>query len=411
MKKNLIIILLLTFACVLPSVFAESDGRLKDRTIEIGLANLDLAVSNDFLSAQDIFQDQLVINLDDLKDGLKLDFNAAVEPIYFDYNNNDQWGFGLHTGVDAYGVIDLAGEMLTFAEAEDVKSQFIMSVFADVSVPVFFRIPVPFIEKIKFKVEPSLYYPVLYAKPSISYTYKNEKGKTGEKTFLDLDMTARIYAAGPFFEGGSFDLTATPGFDWALGAEFAISEALGLNKIPFLDFDIGVDFSGIPMIGATMTDYMEMVVGVGGGGKPLDILNLTEGGSVDELVNIKDPTYGQNKIRVYRPFKALAWANWRPFSGAKFLTLTPAVGFSVNQLYDEEGSFEGGLKARLDFGNVFIVTAGIGYYDRFWKNSIDLALNLRAFELDIGASLRAPEFDESWTGSGFGLTLGLKFGW
>jgi hypothetical protein len=53
----------------------------------------------------------------------------------------------------------------------------------------------------------------------------------------------------------------------------------------------------------------------------------------------------------------------------------------------------------------------MGYEDRLWKNSIDFALNLRAFELDFGFDMRSQDFLKSWTAAGLDAFVGLKFGW
>jgi hypothetical protein len=111
-----------------------------------------------------------------------------------------------------------------------------------------------------------------------------------------------------------------------------------------------------------------------------------------------------------RPFKMLLWADWKPF-GIVPLSFIPTVGFSINPLYNQLFSMECGVKVRYDLLNIFIATLGIGYHDRLWKNSIDLALNLRAVELNLGFDLRSPEFLKSWAGGGYNVNLGLKFGW
>ncbi len=377
-------------------------GRIKDRRIEVGLVNLNLSLSNNFLTVKDIFKESVVINLDDLKDGLKINLDVGLNPIFFNYNNDDKWGFGISLGVNAYGAIDIAGEMLTFQEARDAKSDIAAAAFVEVGIPVFFRLPI--INKLKLKVKPSLFYPIAYVKPDVSYTYR----VTDSENIIDFNLSARVYTAFPISDGSSFALTATPGFDLSVGAELPLSEAFGLNRIPLLDFDIGIDFSGIPIVPASMNDYMETLVKVGGEDS-IDFFD--ENTNFDDFFTAEDPTYGKKKINVLRPFKMLVWAEWRPFSGAKLISFIPTAGFSVNPIYVEPNSFEGGIKARLDLLNMFIVTAGVGYHDRLWKNSLDLVLNLRAFELDIGASLRAPTFVESWSGGGFGIAVGLKFGW
>jgi hypothetical protein len=138
-----------------------------------------------------------------------------------------------------------------------------------------------------------------------------------------------------------------------------------------------------------------------GGDADMGSIFSTEGG---------ETVYGQRSLKVTRPFKMLVWAAWRPL-GMPLLTVTPAFGFAVNSVYLEPLSLEAGLKAHLNVFNIFLATAGVGYHDRLWTNSLDIALNLRVFELNIGADLRSPTFTKSWTGGGFGVNVGLKFGW
>jgi len=52
----------------------------------------------------------------------------------------------------------------------------------------------------------------------------------------------------------------------------------------------------------------------------------------------------------------------------------------------------------------------MGYYDRLWKNSLDMSLNLEVFELNIGVDLRSQSYVKSWTGGGFGVNAEFKFG-
>jgi hypothetical protein len=44
-------------------------------------------------------------------------------------------------------------------------------------------------------------------------------------------------------------------------------------------------------------------------------------------------------------------------------------------------------------------------------HQLGLALNLRAFELDLRAALRSSGFTNSFEGQGFGVGVGLRFGW
>jgi len=399
MKKLTAFLLVCLF--VLPCVYADNDEgglRIKDRTIEVGL-NAKVGFTNDLLSVNDFFQKTVVLDLDKLKNGIRINLDADVFPLYFNFNHKNNWGFGLSINADVYGILGLSGKLLSFSEAVESKSDISAAVFADAGLPVFFHI-----KQLKVKLRPAVYLPVVYAVSDVSYTFSPK----GDGTELYLTYDINVFSA---FSMEKFNgLTASPGADFQLGFEFPLSRALGLkDKFFMLDFDIGVNVINIPLMPASMSDYMKIS---GSFGSEEPIVFNKDSSDMEDLFqfNSNDAVYSTKEQKVRRPFKMYAWADWRPF-GVRLLTITPEVGFAINPLYNKAFSMEAGVKTRLDIANLFMATLGIGYYDRFWKNSLDLALNLRAFELDIGADLRSQSFLKSWTGSGFGVNLGLKFGW
>jgi len=374
----------------------DPDGpfRIKNRSIEIGFLQTSIGFSNNFLTFKDIFQDKLIFDLDKLEDGLKMNMDVGITPLYFTYNKNDNWGFGLSFGASATGIADFSGNMLTFKEAEDEKSDVGAAVFAQLQLSGFFHV-----KKFKITIKPSLYYPIFYLEPDFSYTYKNVKNGT----IIDLKYKFRAYVP-VASEDSSSSLTAKPGLDFHLGAEYPLSKALNLTeKHRILDFDVGVDIINLPMVPAQMNNYIEYS-GQFGSSTPITFDNL-DSFSTDS----KDVT-GEEKKYILRPFVMHFWADWRPFN-KKIISFTPIMGFAINPIYTRHGSFEGGIKTRFDLANLFITTIGIGYYDRMWKNSIDFVLNFRAFEFDLGLDLRSSSFAKSWSGGGFGLNIGFKFGW
>ena len=378
---------------------SERPPRTKDRTFEIGILNINFGFSNDFLSIGDIFKETMVLNFNDLEKGLNINFNMAFSPVYFNFNKDGNWGFGFSTELNAIGAIGFSGKMLSFSEAVDEKSDFGAAVFAETRFSGFFHV-----QKFKVKFKPALYYPIVYIKPDISYTYKN----TDSGSIINIDYNFRIYTASP--QENSFDeinLTASPGIDFHLGVEYPLAEVLGLSsKYKFLDFDVGVDFFNIPIIPSVMRDYMEFSNRIGSD-KAIDILNADTEESI--LSTSSETVYGKGEENVLRPFKMLIWADWRPFGAV--ISFIPTLGFAVNPLYFQPFSFEGSLKTRFDVSNKFIAVLGIGYHDRVWKNGIDLAFNSRAFEFDLGLNMQSSDFLKSWIGGGFGIGLGFKFGW
>jgi len=394
--KKLSLLLIVSFL-FLPFI-VNADDRVPDRTYEAGL-NIDVGFANNVLAINEIFQKTLVLDLDKLANGLSAHIGIGASPLYFNYNSGNGWGFGLSTGVDAQGVVGISGKMLSFKQAENEKSDVSGAVFAQIQPSGFFHL-----DKFKIKVKLSVFYPIFYVEPDLSYTFKNADAGA----IIDLRYNLRAYSAWPL--EGSPDLTASIGIDFNLGAEYPLSEVLGLTeKFRILDFDVGVDIINLPMIPAQMKDYME-ISGRIGGDSPLDFSGLLSGeGGLDSLFTDATTVYGKDKKSILRPFKMLFWADWRPFE-TKIISFIPILGFSISPFYSQPGSFEAGIKARLDLSNRFIAELGIGYFDRLWKNSLDIAVNFRAVEINIGAHLQSQDFVKSWS-SGFGLSFGLKFGW
>jgi len=373
--------------------------RIKDRRFEIGLLHGRVGFANNFLSTSQIFQDRVKIDLDDLGNGFNVNFNLGLTPLFFNYFSTDkQWGFGLAIGFDTVGILNLSGNMLTFNEARNDKSDIGGAAFIDFKASSFFHV-----KNInsKIKANLSVYVPVMYIDPNISYTLDN----SGDATKIDLKYKVKVYTPMSMEDDASFAISPTPGIDIQLGAEYPLAEVLGLKeKIHFLDFIVGLDLINIPLVPSTMKDYMELTGRVGKG-EQIDIENA------ENLIDADgDPLYGSKEISIYRPFKMLAWADWKPFDTIP-VSFIPTLGFAINPMYQEEpGSLEAGVKARFDLANMLIATFGVGYYDRMWKNSIDLIFNLRFFEFNFGLDLRSQDFAKSWSGSGFGLNFGIKFG-
>jgi len=407
MKK---LTLLLVFCFLLPCLFAPAsltamDGwwRMPDRGLEIGLAHTSIGISNDFLTFKDIFQETILFDLDKLKDGFNMNLEASVVPFYFQYNNkSNNWGFGLSFKIDAAGILGLNGSMISFSEAKNAETDVSGAAFVEANLNVYFPI-----FKLKVKIAPSVFYPVAFIDPKISYTNKQTDGGTQ----LKIDYNIRMYTPFSYDKSGSLDfssISGTPGVDLNIGLEFPLGDALGwTKKSKLLNFNLGLDAFNIPLVPAQLYDYME-VSGQIGGDKAIDIFSDDGFGALFGSDMFSSSTSSE-KAGILRPFKLMFWAGWQPLGA--FLNIVPTVGFSINPFYVNKFSIEYGIKVQLDFGNIFIITYGTGYYDRLWKNSLDIALNFRLLEINFGVDLRSSDFIKSWQGGGLGVNVGLKFGW
>ena len=373
---------------------------IKDRIFELGFLNINLGLSSDllgfadgFLSLGDIFQETIVLDIDNFPKGFRVNLGVGIVPVYFNINLGS-WGIGISTNVEAMGNLSLSGKLLALSKAVDDKPGMNGALFASAEVNTFFNI-----KKFKLTVKPSLFYTIAYFKPDFSYTFDPDSGNV-----FKFDYDLQIYTAFPAEDAASLlnDLSVllTPGIDISVGVEYALSK----------DFDVGLELINIPVIPSVLKNYIQYSGSIGSD-EPIDIL----GGGMDSLFSMFDetdeePIYGTGEQETKRPFRLSAWVNWRAF-GTPFFTLTPMVGFSVNQLYVKEFTMEFGMNARLNWSNMFITTAGINYIDRIWRNSVDFAFNLRLFEFNIGLDMRSHDFIQSWTGGGIGINMGFMFGW
>jgi hypothetical protein len=406
MKKIFAIILICL--CVMPLFAQRTRSGIQDRIVEFGIVDFEASFANNFLTGEQFSQETLVIDLDELENGLRLNFGTSVSPLYFNYNNMKGWGFGIFSGLEATGFFDLSGNMLSLSETttDNERSSIGGAVIVEAGAHAYFTL-----NKFKVKVKPSLYLPLLYIEPEHSYmSYTNSGNSFGLSynmrmySFLDLaNFESDNLQSDP--ENIMSQVTTSPGFDLSAGFEFPLTRALGLSGFwKIFDFDIGADAYHIPVIPAIMKDYMQLAGRIGNGGS-LDITNP------DNLVDIDEPDFSKGQALVTRPFKLVAWLNWRPIFGSYLLSIKPSFGFSINPIYAEPFSMEGGLDVTLDLFNFLVVTAGVSYEDRLWRESLDLAINLRAIELDVGIDIRSQNFADSWNAGGLGARVSLKFGW
>jgi len=373
---------------------------IKNRIFELGFLNINLGLSSDLLgfadgllSFDDFFQETIVLDIDNFSNGLRVNLGAGIVPVYFNVNLGS-WGIGISTNLEVLGNLSLSGKLLTLSNAVDDRPDTSGALFASVGINTFLNI-----KNLKVTVKPSVFYTIAYLKPNISYTFDPDSGNIFK---FDYDM--QIYTAFPVEDPASIlndlSILPTPGIDFSVGLEYTLSN----------DFDVGLELINIPVIPSVLKNYMQFsgTIGVDG---PIDLLD----GGMDKLFssfdNISgDPIYGTGILETKRPFRLSAWVNWRVL-GTPFLTLTPMIGFSINQLYIKEFTMEFGTDARFSWSNMFIITAGINYIDRIWRNSVNFALNLRLFEFNIGLDMRSHDFIKSWTGGGFGVNMGFMVGW
>ncbi|MCL2230799.1 MAG: hypothetical protein FWC01_06850 [Treponema sp.] len=413
--KKLLLLLLICFIAF-PSIYADdshhaegtsSDGaehpsrsRSMDRGFEIAF-DINAVFSNNLLTIGEVFSETITIDINRVTNGLMASLGVGTA-FSINIDSKKGWGFGLSLGAEGTGVFDTGG-ILSLNNLNNEALDFGGALFVVADINTFFEI-----QKFKVTFNPSMFWAAAYFNPNIRYSLNTNDG-------IDFSYTARevrIYTAMPyeqFMNNNIFELTGSPGFDVTLGVEYPLAKELGLSTlIPLLDFDVGVELHRIPIIPSVLRDYYGIRDTVSGN---IDVLDFF-GGSPDLGDGVDtDFVSGRAEASFERTFKMLIYANWRPLLGSKLLTVTPVLGLSNDFLYSRAVSFEGGVSATLNLADIFYATAGISYFDRVWINSLDLAVNLRAFQLDLGVDMRSQDFIRSWTAGGVGVRVGLRFGW
>jgi len=381
------------------------------------------------IDKEKFFKDSVSINLNDFFKGFTFKFDTIIEPISLNFNWKDEWGFGLDIGhTNVTGNLLLSGNLLSFNEVTDDEFGVGAAAFTDVGIPVFFHL-----NEFKIKIRPSVFLPVVYTEPSISYKYRQaiDPNTWDLGMRLEVSYNVRVYsiieglkekierndwdAIWQNLQDNAWDIARKNlGYDFSLGLEYPWDDWL----------DIGVDIINIPLVTASLSHFIHIEGGAFFDTSKIDynVLNnsdinisdmFKEGVVYDYQHNMEDGNEDtDDPPKIYRPFTMLFYAKWRPFESSPGFSLIPSLGFSINPLYVKHGSIEGGLSVRFDAANIFITTIGINYNDRKWKNSIDFVLfNLRAFELDLGISFQSSDFVKSFKGAGLGVSVGLRFGW
>jgi hypothetical protein len=93
------------------------------------------------------------------------------------------------------------------------------------------------------------------------------------------------------------------------------------------------------------------------------------------------------------------------------LIVRPNIGFT-DDLNDKTLFFNAGVEVQSHLlRNMLFVVLATGYTENIWRHRLNLAVNFRAFELDLGVALRAQDFKHSLQMSGLEVNVGLRLGW
>ena len=267
--------------------------------------------------------------------------------------------------------------------------------------------------KIYFGVKPAIFSPKIYIPISSGITYnlavngKDKNDKNAEGIFVTAKGEIDIFSPTSLDENIDIQrlIFGPSGFDLSIEG--------GYMLFPFLD--VGGSISHIPFAAATLTNPMRLTMVLPEGGLKFIGEELMKGEVDDSFtVDFNQENIKSSKKQVRRPFRFDVNARFKPFAftgiNPELFVLTPNMGFTAN-INDNEGYFNIGLAAVLNLADVFLLQLSTSKEESIYKQRLGLVFNLRAFELSLEGVLRSQTFSGCFDGQGFGIGLGLCWGW
>jgi hypothetical protein len=290
-------------------------------------------------------------------------------------------------------------------------------------------------DRLWIRAAPSVFFTILYM----------EQGKAGMKGNADLlgkyELTTNsnlyMYSAWNL-KDGSPDIFASPGLDLTLEAAYAL--------FPMLD--IGMAVSHIPLVASTLWYETSIDVNAKNLGVDMTSLRSLASNAPSEAPSISNWQVWQNYITsmrgqlediqkngidtsdfedlnmeeliqtgertsydVRRPTRFDVYGIFKPFR-TPILVVRPNAGATVHTVFaGDDALFNWGLNIQFNAPKIFSASIGTGVTEAVYSNRLGIALDFRAFELDLGAALTGTTYAESFSANGLAAMVGMKFGW
>ena len=383
-----------------------------DRWFEIGIV-ADVGLSNNYFNISDFFQEEIIINLDEINNSLGnngLGFNTLLGADLFLNLNTSIFKLSFFADVESSINFNLEKGLFEFlANGNQLDQDIVFG--AGVGVNVFeensISLEIP-INRLKIKAVPSYFIPVIY----VPYTPATITTQTKSDGTIEAHakVTAAAYSALPLNDLENFsansitDILSTGGFDISVYGEYKL----------FSFLDVGAFLTHVPIVPSKLNCTNKYTA----------TANFTMGGLLDSLTSEEeselvkyDYSLSENEateddgINLVRPFKIGFNANWRVFDN-KLLIISPMIQFKFADftLKNLMGfGFDYSVTAKSHLGP-FIPSFTTSCIDSVFSQQLDIVLNLRLFEIDLMISSQSRNFLKSFAGSGLGVGVGVKVG-
>jgi len=367
---------------------------------ELGF-DVGLGFDNDLINWDDIFIEDLVIDLNKLRSDVRnagLNLNLGLlGGLFINIKSvnigRGVWDFGLFSGADGEIHFNVPKSLVTLLTEGNINQRSFSGmisasggIFANAGMSLSAKY-----SKLRIGVTPAVFAPLVFIpKSGIKWNLQTE-----EKIVLASSGEIAVY-------GLLVDYLETNSIEILYGSDISVEGEYDL--LPSLA--LGASLSRIPLVPAAMQNRKLIA---------MDDYNLDINGEdlmAEEDIEMPDFNYDiryeSASYDVYRPLRFDIYAHWKPLDG--LFVVKPNLGFSVS-ICDNEWYFNAGAEARMYLlKNLFLFHVGTGLEEAVWKQRLGFALNLRALELGVETIFRSQSFVGSFSGQGFGLNLGLRLG-
>jgi hypothetical protein len=367
------------------------------RVVEFGF-DLGLGFANNLLGKDDIFQKELVIDLNEWVDtmnkrGVDFGFDFVFNSFININVKKGAWGIGEFINVDSYFDMNLPKSLFELLangnyDVHNPEGEFAVSgaVFAEAGLKWYGT----FLDKkLKVGFAPAWYLPLVYApKSTLKYVLQTDPGL---QVAVSGDMVVYMPISMDPFEIKDFG-----GMDLSFSGEYAL----------FPIIDVGATISHVPFVPATLTNGQTITFSD-------DIIPYTDNLLSGDFPKMEMPELDPQSFTgasqtVLRPMRIDFYVLYRPLR-IDLLTIKPNIGFTtINP--SEKTYFNGAIEAQLNLGRIFFVHLNTGVEEGYWRHKLGFALNLRVLEVDLEGVLKSQSYVKSYQASGLEATLGLKLG-
>ena len=393
MKRVLCLFLFICIFCT--SAFSRKF--FDDRYFEVKI-DVPFSISNNSLSADKLFRDEIVIDFRELAENLSdkgYNQTFTFSPSSSISLNLEKVFIGLIFGTEGYLTTNISKDLIDFlAYGNQINEElnFGMKMDSEMFSYSSFKLGIK-MNTIRLTFIPSVFIPVYSLSGDVGKVsvLNDNTGKLEVGALASIDLYSYLN-----FEDFSFSVAKSYlksiGFDFAGIVEKQIDERLGVE----------VDFR-VPIVPGRLNqrnhyDYLFTY--------ETSVLNFSDGDSYSET----NRSISSCHININRPMYFMGYMNFVP---SYMVLLRGGIGLGIRHPFVEGayGYLQYYLGGSLHFGKILVLSLSSEYTNQIFINQFAFSLNLRVVQMDAGISLQSASFAKSFTMSGFGAYISYSFGY